>query len=44
MVRLVNRAQVLKLLSELAEITDKLTSNELDMYFLIKEKYGSSDD
>ena len=44
MVELANRAQVLKLLSELDDVTDKLTSNELEMYSQIKEKYSSSDE
>lgn len=44
MVDLANRALVLKLLSELEVVTDKLTSNELEMYFQIKEKYASSDE
>ena len=44
MVDFANRAQVLNLLSEFEEITGKLTSNELEMYFQIKEKYVSSDE
>lgn len=44
MVELVNRAQVLNLLSEFEEVVDKLTSNELEMYSQIKEKYSVSSD
>ena len=41
---IVNRAQVIKLLSECEEVKGKLTSNELEMYTLIKTKYAASDD
>ncbi|CAA6824507.1 MAG: Unknown protein [uncultured Thiotrichaceae bacterium] len=44
MVQLANRAQVLKLLTEFDEVKDKLTSNELEMYSQIKEKYTTSDE
>jgi len=44
MVDLVNRAQILKLISELEDVTEKLTSNELEMYSHIKDKYTSSDE
>ena len=41
---IVNRTQVLKLLAECNEVKDKLTSNELEMYTLIKKKYAASDE
>ena len=43
MVDLVNHAQVLKILSELEEVADKLTSNELEMFAHLKVKYASVD-
>lgn len=44
MIDLANRAQVLKLLADIKEQTDQLTSNEFEMYSLIKKKYASSDE
>ena len=43
MVDLVNRAQVLEIIAELEEVADKLTSNELEMFSHLKEKYASPD-
>ncbi len=44
MVDLANPAQVLNLLAECGEITDKLTSNELEILSQIKAKYNASDE
>ena len=41
---IVSRAQVINLLSECEQVKDKLTSNELEMYTLIRTKYSTSDE
>lgn len=44
MSNLVNRAEVLQLLSEIEAIHGKLTSNELEMYKSIKSRYKALDE
>jgi hypothetical protein len=41
---IVNRAQVLKLIAECEEVKDKFTSNEMEVYALIRTKYAASDE
>lgn len=43
MVDLVNRVEILDLLGKLEEVADKLTSNELEMFAHLKDKYKSPD-
>ena len=43
MVKLTNHRQVLALISELKQVADRLTSNELEMFAHLKDKYRSVD-
>lgn len=44
MSKIVDRAEVLQLLSELESLKSKLTSNELEMYTSIKSRYKAFDE
>ena len=44
MIDLANRAQVLELLEECAQLKDQLTANELEMYHQLKLKYSEADE
>ena len=44
MVDLTHRVEVLALLKELSELSEKLTSNELEMFAHLKEKYKAPDE
>ena len=43
MVDLTHRAQMLALLDELGELSEKLTPNELEMFAHLREKYAAPD-